>query len=81
MPIMLSDKVDRPTVIESMKQGGVQTSIHYPAIQNFTAYKGKINNTPKAEYVSVHELTLPLYPTMTFEEVDIVCDALIKGLS
>jgi dTDP-4-amino-4,6-dideoxygalactose transaminase len=81
MPILLSEKVDRNTLIESMKQDGVQTSIHYPAIQNFTAYKGKVNSTPKAEYVSAHELTLPLYPTMSFEEVDIVCDALIKGLS
>jgi len=76
MPILLQEKIDRAALIESMKQAGVQTSIHYPAIQNFSAYNGKINTTPKAEYVCAHELTLPLYPTMTIEEVDIVCDAL-----
>jgi dTDP-4-amino-4,6-dideoxygalactose transaminase len=80
MPVLLSDKTDRDIVIASMKRDGVQTSIHYPAIQNFTAYKDKVNKTPKAEYVCAHELTLPLYPTMTFDEADIVCDALIKGL-
>jgi dTDP-4-amino-4,6-dideoxygalactose transaminase len=80
MPILISKKIDRASVIESMKQDGVQTSIHYPAIQNFTAYKGKINSTPKAEYVCAHELPLPLYPDMTFEEVDIVCDALVKAI-
>ena len=80
MPILLSEKIDRATVIESMKQDGVQTSIHYPAIQNFSAYKDKVNSTPKAEYVCAHELTLPLYPTMTMEEVDIVCDALTVGI-
>jgi dTDP-4-amino-4,6-dideoxygalactose transaminase len=80
MPILLSDSVDRTTVIESMKQDGVQTSIHYPAIQNFTAYRDKVNQTPKAEYVSAHELTLPLYPSMTREETDIVCDALINSI-
>jgi len=80
MPILLSDSIDRLAVIESMKQDGVQTSIHYPAIQNFSAYKGKINPTPKAEYVCAHELTLPLYPDMTIEDADIVCDALIKGI-
>jgi dTDP-4-amino-4,6-dideoxygalactose transaminase len=80
MPVLLSDKIDRASIIESMKQDGVQTSIHYPAIQNFTAYKGKINSTPKAEYVCAHELTLPLYPDMTFEEVDIVCDALLSAV-
>jgi len=80
MPILLSETVDRAAVIESMKQAGVQTSIHYPAIQNFTAYKDTVNSTPKAEYVCAHELTLPLYPTMTYEEVDIVCDALIGAI-
>jgi dTDP-4-amino-4,6-dideoxygalactose transaminase len=79
MPILLSEKIDRAAVIESMKQDGVQTSIHYPAIQGFTAYKDKVNSTPKAEYVCAHELTLPLYPDMTIEETDIVCDALIKA--
>jgi dTDP-4-amino-4,6-dideoxygalactose transaminase len=80
MPILLSEKTDRAAVIESMKQDGVQTSIHYPAIQNFSAYKDKVNSTPKAEYICAHELTLPLYPTMTTEEVDIVCDALTNGI-
>ena len=80
MPVLLSDSIDRTAVIESMKQDGIQTSIHYPAIQNFSAYKGKVNSTPKAEYVSAHELTLPLYPDMTKNEVDIVCDALIRGI-
>jgi len=80
MPILLSEKIDRLAVIESMKQAGVQTSIHYPAIQNFSAYNGKINTTPKAEHVCAHELTLPLYPTMTTEEVNIVCNALLDAI-
>jgi len=81
MPILLSGTADRAAVMESMKQDGVQTSIHYPAIQGFSAYKGKVNDTPKAEYVCAHELTLPLYPDMTETEVDIVCDALIRGVN
>jgi dTDP-4-amino-4,6-dideoxygalactose transaminase len=80
MPILLAEKIDRNTLIESMKQDGIQTSIHYPSVQNFSAYKGKVNDTPKAHFVSDHELTLPLYPTMSFDDVDLVCDALIKGV-
>jgi dTDP-4-amino-4,6-dideoxygalactose transaminase len=80
MPVLLDEKTDRSRIIESMKQDGIQTSIHYPAIQNFSAYKGNINGTPKSQFVSDHELTLPLYPTMSFDEVDLVCDALTKGL-
>ena len=80
MPILLAENVNRLQLIESMKQDGIQTSIHYPAIQSFSAYTGVVNETPKATFVSDHELTLPLYPTMTLEEVDLVCDSLIKGL-
>lgn len=80
MPIMLDDNIDRVALIESMKADGIQTSIHYPVIQNFTAYKNSLNDTPKACYTSEHELTLPLYPTMTLAEVDLVCDSLIKGV-
>ena len=80
MPIMLEDGIDRIAVIESMKADEIQTSIHYPVIQNFTGYKGIVNKTPKAQYASEHELTLPLFPTMTIAEVDLVCEALIKAL-
>lgn len=80
MPIMLEDGIDRIAVIESMKADEIQTSIHYPVIQYFTGYRGSLNETPKAQFASEHELTLPLYPTMTLEQVDLVCDALIKAL-
>jgi dTDP-4-amino-4,6-dideoxygalactose transaminase len=81
MPVLLADTVDRAAVIESMKQDGVQTSIHYPAVNNFSAYRNKFNSVPKAEYVSAHELTLPLYPNMTIEETDIVCNSLINAVN
>lgn len=80
MPVMLDDGIDRMKVIESMKADGIQTSIHYPEIQSFAAYEGKMNQTPVAQHISRHELTLPLYPTMTDVEVGLVCDALIKGI-
>jgi len=80
MPVLLSETVDRAKVIESMTQEKIQTSIHYPAISRFSAYKDIINRAPKAEYVCAHELTLPLYPDMTIDEVDIVCDSLTKIL-
>ena len=81
MPVLLSDTADRLKIIESMKQDGIQTSIHYPAIRGFSAYKDIVNPVPKADYVSAHELTLPLYPGMTVDDADLVCDALIKSLN
>ena len=81
MPTLLDDHIDRMAVVESMKADGIQTSIHYPAIQSFTAYKGLVGPTPLAEHVSAHELTLPLYPTMTDAEVDLVCASLRTALT
>jgi dTDP-4-amino-4,6-dideoxygalactose transaminase len=81
MPILLSDKIDRAKLIELMQKDGIQTSIHYPAIQSFKAYKDIVSPTPKSQYVSQLELTLPLYPTMTVDEVDIVCDSIEKNLT
>jgi dTDP-4-amino-4,6-dideoxygalactose transaminase len=80
MPTLLNDDIDRMKVIESLKEEGIQTSIHYPAIQTFTAYREHVGPTPKAQHISDHELTLPLYPTMTDAEVDLVCDALARAL-
>jgi len=81
MPILLHENIDRAKLIDLMKEDGIQTSIHYPSIQSFTAYKDRVGPTPKSQFVSEHELTLPLYPTMTDEEVDLVCDSLEKNLS
>ena len=80
MPTLLPENVDRGRLIEFMKEDGIQTSIHYPSIQSFTAYKDIVRPTPVAEYISEHELTLPLYPTMTDAEVDLVCDSIEKNM-
>lgn len=81
MPILLPEHVDRARIMEAMKEDGIQTSIHYPAIQSFSAYKGKVGPTPISEYISEHELTLPLYPTITMEQIDLVCDSLVRHLA
>jgi dTDP-4-amino-4,6-dideoxygalactose transaminase len=76
MPILLGDGIERLKVVDLMKEDGIQTSIHYPSIQSFTAYKDHVGPTPISEHISDHELTLPIYPTMSDAEVDLVCDAL-----
>ncbi len=80
MPILLGNEIDRGELIKSMTADGIQTSIHYPAIQDFTAYKTTVGLTPLSQEVSRRELTLPLYPTMTKEEASLVCDSLISHL-
>ena len=80
-PILLDHGIDRVELIGLLKKEGIQSSIHYPAFKDFTAFKDiGLNNAPIAEDISKRELTLPLYPTMTIEEVNLVCEILKKNL-
>jgi dTDP-4-amino-4,6-dideoxygalactose transaminase len=81
-PVLLPEATDRDAVMLRLKVGGVQSSIHYPPFWTFTAYKGKFSAsaTPVANAVCERELTLPLYPTMTEHEVDIVSTTLLESL-
>lgn len=82
LPILLPLECNRKNVIEALKAKGIQSSIHYPPFWSFTAYAGQFSpeNAPVAAEVCERELTLPLYPTMTNEEVDLVTNSLLECL-
>lgn len=82
LPALLPVGADRKAVIESLKAKGIQSSIHYPPFWNFTAYAGQFSATdaPIAAEICDRELTLPLYPTMTDDEVDLVTTSLLECL-
>jgi dTDP-4-amino-4,6-dideoxygalactose transaminase len=80
-PILLDATIDRVAFIGELKKEGIQSSIHYPAFKDFTAFKDiGLNDAPLAEEIATRELTLPLYPTMSREEVNLVCSNLKKTL-
>jgi len=81
-PVLLNEGIDRLAVIESLKQRHIQSSIHYPSFKEFTAYREDLSRyaTPIADEISRRELTLPLYPTMGFDAVDLVANALEDAL-
>jgi dTDP-4-amino-4,6-dideoxygalactose transaminase len=77
MPVLLKQGVDRAKVIAHMKADGVQTSIHYPSFRQFSAFRNvELGATPIADYISEHELTLPLYPAMSKADLALTCGAL-----
>jgi dTDP-4-amino-4,6-dideoxygalactose transaminase len=81
-PILLPVDVNRAGFIESMRDAGVQTSIHYPPIHQFSYYRKNYPgvNLPQTEMVARREVTLPLYPSMRDSDVDYVVAALKKTL-
>jgi len=82
MPVLLPDGCDRVEVIEKMRASGIQTSIHYPPFWSFTAYQDIASNTdaPIVAVIGERELTLPLYPTMTEEQVQYVVSCLLEAV-
>ena len=65
-----------------LRADGVQTSLHYPPIHQFSYYRNRFPGVklPQTEYVASHEVTLPLYPTMDENAFQIVIQAIYKAL-
>ena len=82
MPVLLPSETNRSVFMEKMKAQGIQTSIHYPPIHTFTAYNEAKEKyfLPETEEVAEREITLPLYPTMTEDDVFFVVLALAQAL-
>ena len=76
MPIVLTKGTteDRDRIREAIHAAGIQTSVHYPAIHRFSIYKDYGAVLPQTEYVTDHEITLPMYAALTLEQVDFICD-------
>jgi dTDP-4-amino-4,6-dideoxygalactose transaminase len=82
MPVM----VDQPELRDPLRsfmldERGVQTSVLYPAVHEFTAYADSARPPlPRSELAARTELTIPLYPHMTETDQDRVVTALADGL-
>lgn len=78
--VLLPPEVDRFAVMGAMRELQIQTSIHYPPTHGFSAYAASPATLPVTDRVASRILTLPLFSTMTDEQVDLVCDALRASL-
>jgi dTDP-4-amino-4,6-dideoxygalactose transaminase len=61
----------------------VQTSLFYPAIHEFTAYRERFGATslPRSEHIARAEITIPLFPEMDEATQDRVVSALAEALA
>ena len=68
----------REELVKFLLKNEIQTGIHYPIpphLQKAYSELGfKKGDFPIAEQMSKTCLSLPLYPGLTFEEVDLICD-------
>jgi dTDP-4-amino-4,6-dideoxygalactose transaminase len=71
---------DRAQVMTELKDLGIGTGVHYPAITGFTLYKNqgyKTSDTPIAERIGKSILTLPLFPAMADEDIGRIASGLV----
>jgi dTDP-4-amino-4,6-dideoxygalactose transaminase len=71
----------RHEVQAALAERGVQTSVHYPPIHTFSAYREQQRRAlPVTEAVADRLVTLPLFPHMTEAQVDAVIEAVLAAV-
>lgn len=82
MPVVITkgDTAYRDSVRNKIHEAGVQTSVHYPAVHRFSIYNDYHAVLPQTEYVTDHEITLPMYAALTEEQIDYIVKTLEDAL-
>ena len=70
----------RDAVRRRMADRGVQTSVHYPAAHRFASFAELRRPLPRTEHVSDHEISLPMFGSLTGDVVDFVVTELRDAL-
>ncbi len=75
------DALLRDNVRDALGKAGIATAIHYPTpihLQKAYAHLGQgPGSCPVAERSANEMISLPMFPDMTIEQVDYVCDQLL----
>jgi len=81
-PLVLPSTEERDNVAQWLQREGIQTSIHYPPIHCFSAFKrtGRRVYLPVTEAFADRELTLPLYPAMSVSQLSHIVETVEAAL-
>jgi dTDP-4-amino-4,6-dideoxygalactose transaminase len=83
LPALLpANAPDRTAVMKSLRDQGIQSSMHYPPIHQFTWYRERFPGVelPNTEAFCASELTLPLHPRLSDDDVRRVVTSLSRSL-
>lgn len=74
-------RLNRDEIQQKLKEENIfARKYFYPLTSCFSCYKGMydVKTTPVAQYVSERILTLPLYPDLSIDEVNRICDIILE---
>lgn len=81
-PILLDKDINRQSYMTYLREKGIQTSIHYPPVHSFSYYQNDLKYSavrlPITEDIGKREVTLPMYPSLSENEVDYIVHAIKK---
>ena len=82
MPLVLDDPEKQGPLRAQLRENGVQTSLLYPCVHEFTAFRERYGeiSLPRAERIARTQVTVPLFPHMTEEQLGTVVKALEEAL-
>lgn len=76
-PVLLpGDEELRNKTLRGMVDRGIQCSMHYRPIHSFSAYRGMTATVPVTDRIAPSILTLPLFPTLSDAQMDMVVEEL-----
>jgi dTDP-4-amino-4,6-dideoxygalactose transaminase len=86
LPVILPPGTDRTGFMAALAEQGIQTSVHYPPVHRFSLYRRLWpadfdHGLAQTEMVAPRLVTLPLFPTMTMEQLDLVAAAVQEFFS
>jgi dTDP-4-amino-4,6-dideoxygalactose transaminase len=73
-------EVQRDLIIEEITQKGVAVNVHFIPMPMLTVFKNlgyKIEDYPVAYDNYSREISLPIYPQLTNEQIDYICEAVL----
>jgi dTDP-4-amino-4,6-dideoxygalactose transaminase len=77
--VLVYESIDRDAVRAELAEAGIQTSLHYPPIHRFTAYDVDAD-LPLTDAYAARAITLPLFPTITEEQIGLVLTGLAAAI-
>lgn len=81
-PVLLPEEgPTRETVMEDLKQKGIQTSIHFRPVHGLTAYQQYDASVPVTDSIAPRILSLPLFPELEKEQILFVVNSLGQCLA
>ncbi len=84
-PVLLDKNIERDEFMRKLKQKGIQTSIHYQPLHKFSYYRKnfpqKSGTLSISEEIGKREVSLPLHPRMSEDDVVFICQQIKKILS